>query len=87
MLNSKNFTNLVDFPNSSSISKCNYKRWGELFFLWDKNYEGKCEIKTIENKKISGTSKDFLVNTEMFLLGFLRESVLLIKLKFRNQNI
>lgn len=60
MLNSKNFTNLVDFPNSSEVFPNVTIRGGVSYFLWDKNYEGKCEIKTIENKKEVSISNRFL---------------------------
>ena len=53
------------------------------YFLWDKNYEGKCEIKTIENKKISGTSNRFLGEHGEVFIRF-SEGVSVIE-KIKNQ--
>jgi site-specific DNA-methyltransferase (adenine-specific) len=83
MLNSKNFTNLVDFPNSSEVFPNVTIRGGVSYFLWDKNYEGKCEIKTIENKKISGTSNRFLGEHGEVFIRF-SEGVSVIE-KIKNQ--
>lgn len=49
MLESKNFRSLVDYLDASEVFNGVTIKGGVCYFLWDKNYDGKCLIKTINN--------------------------------------
>jgi site-specific DNA-methyltransferase (adenine-specific) len=53
MLESKNFRTLVDFLDASEIFPGVTIKGGVCYFLWDKNYDGKCEVTTINNNNAS----------------------------------
>lgn len=60
MLQTKNLTDLVDYPNSEDVFPNVTIRGGVSYFLWDKNYEGKCHVKTFQNGELLSESKRYL---------------------------
>ncbi len=60
MLESKNFRNLVDFLDASEIFPGVTIKGGVCYFLWDKNFEGQCEVVTINNGIPSKPSTRYL---------------------------
>lgn len=48
MLDSKNFKYLVDFPDGSEVFPGTQIKGGVSYFLWDRDYEGPCEVKTVQ---------------------------------------
>lgn len=49
MLASTNFVKLVDFSNASDLFPGVEIKGGVSYFLWDKNYEGKCETVLVKD--------------------------------------
>ena len=47
MLESKNFRKLVDYPDASEIFPNVQIKGGVSYFLWDKNYQGMCEVSNV----------------------------------------
>lgn len=72
---------LIDFSNSAdcfpSLGNRSIKG-GLCYFLWDKNYNGKCLISTMEQSKCIGTSFRFLKesNCDIFIRDNLGVSIL-----------
>ena len=60
MLESKNFRSLVDYLDASEIFPGVTIKGGVCYFLWDKNYEGKCQVTTINNDTASPTIERYL---------------------------
>ena len=60
MLDSRNFRSLVDYLDASEVFNGVTIKGGVCYFLWDKNYDGKCLIKTINNGVESPTLERFL---------------------------
>ncbi len=51
MLNDKRISNLVDFKNSRDVFPGVDVAGGICYFLWEKDYQGKCKISNIDNEK------------------------------------
>jgi len=49
MLSSTNFRNLVDYTNAMEVFPGTQIKGGVCYFLWDKNYDGPCEVVQIED--------------------------------------
>jgi site-specific DNA-methyltransferase (adenine-specific) len=47
MLESKHFRKIVDYPDAAEIFPNVQIKGGVSFFLWDKNYEGKCQVSNV----------------------------------------
>lgn len=63
MLNDKRIRELVDFPNSTDcFPALGYRsiKGGICYFLWDKNYDDKCQIKSFVDGKCVAVSKRYL---------------------------
>ena len=60
MLQSKNFINLVDFPEAGDVFPGVTIRGGVCYFLYDKNYDGKCKIESYKKGELVSSSKRFL---------------------------
>jgi len=60
MLKSKNFQELVYYPDSAEIFPGPDFGGGVCYFLWDEKYEGKCNFKTIQNSEVTSTIQRYL---------------------------
>jgi site-specific DNA-methyltransferase (adenine-specific) len=60
MLSSKNFRNLVDFANASDLFPGVEIKGGVSYFLWDKNYDGKCETVLVQNGEYGSKLERYL---------------------------
>jgi site-specific DNA-methyltransferase (adenine-specific) len=60
MLSSRNFTTLVHHQNSSDVFESQSIMGGVSYFLWDLQYEGKCEIISKDKNEIISTSQRYL---------------------------
>jgi len=60
MLESTNFRNLVDYPDSGDIFPSVEIKGGVSYFLWDSKFEGPCEVSRIEKGKIVSVSQRYL---------------------------
>jgi site-specific DNA-methyltransferase (adenine-specific) len=60
MLDSTNFKKLVDFPDASEVFPGVVIRGGVCYFLWDKNYDGKCEVETVQKGHEKSSSLRYL---------------------------
>ena len=60
MLESTNFRNLVDFPDAADLFPGVQIKGGVSYFLWDKNYEGPCNVKTVQGDTVSNSQDRFL---------------------------
>ena len=57
MLNDKRIRKIHDFKDAKDCFPGNPPKGGVCYFLWDKNYDGDCEIFTHEKGEISSSSK------------------------------
>ena len=71
MLNDRRIKCLVDFPNSKECFPGNDIKGGVCYFLWDSDYEGDCNIKTIEGSTIEVAKRPLL---EEGMDTFIREN-------------
>jgi site-specific DNA-methyltransferase (adenine-specific) len=60
MLESKNFRNLVDFPDAADLFPGVQIKGGVSYFVWDKNYEGRCSVKTVQGEQVSEVTDRYL---------------------------
>ena len=60
MLSSRNFRNLVDFANASDLFPGVEIKGGVSYFLWDKNYDGKCETVLVQNGEYGSKLERYL---------------------------
>jgi site-specific DNA-methyltransferase (adenine-specific) len=60
MLESRNFRNLVDFPDAADLFPSVQIKGGVCYFLWDEKYDGPCEIKMVQSGMDSETTQRFL---------------------------
>ena len=60
MLESRNFRNLIDFPDASDLFPSVQIKGGVCYFLWDEKYDGPCEIKMVQSGMDSKTTQRFL---------------------------
>lgn len=52
MLNDKHFSKIIDYPNAKDCFPSNNISGGVMYFLWDKQYNGDCELtNVVENNK------------------------------------
>jgi len=56
MLADKQITKIVDFPVSSEIFNGVEVKGGICYFLWEREYNGECEITSIRNNEIIGST-------------------------------
>ena len=75
MLNSKKIKKITDYPNSQDVFPQVGVNGGVNFFLWDNNYDGKCEItrivdgkesKSIRNLKYSEKLEVFISDNTLY---------------------
>ena len=57
MLNDKRIKEIHDFKDAKDCFPGNPPKGGVCYFLWDKNYDGECEIFSHEKGKITSSSK------------------------------
>lgn len=60
MLESKNFRNLVDYPDGAELFPGTQIKGGVSYFLWDKNYEGPCRVITVQKDVESAPTERYL---------------------------
>ena len=58
MLGDGKLKRLVDYENSKEVFSGPDIPGGICYFLWDKNYSGKCKISSISNNKITNSERD-----------------------------
>lgn len=51
MLSEKRISRLVNFPDAREIFPGPQIKGGVCYFMWDRDYEGKCDFETIQNKQ------------------------------------
>jgi site-specific DNA-methyltransferase (adenine-specific) len=56
MLADKHIRTIVDFPVSNEVFAGVEVKGGVCYFLWERDYNGKCEITTIRNNEVVGTA-------------------------------
>lgn len=57
MLSDKRIKNLIDFPVSSEVFAGVEVKGGICYFLWDRDYEGDCEVTTMRNNEVVGFAR------------------------------
>jgi site-specific DNA-methyltransferase (adenine-specific) len=62
ILNDTRIHKLVDYPASSDCFPGVEIKGGVCYFLWDRDYNGNCEIKTIQGQKTSSLERPLLEN-------------------------
>lgn len=68
MLNDNRISNIVDFPISSECFPGVEIKGGVCYFLWNKEHNNECEVKTIRGNKISIVKRPLLEeNTDVFI--------------------
>lgn len=67
MLNDKHISNLIDFNNSSDCFPGVNIAGGVCYFLWDKSYNGNCQITNIKGNKITSKMTRSLNEYPMFI--------------------
>jgi site-specific DNA-methyltransferase (adenine-specific) len=55
MLTDKRMRSLIDFPDASEAFPGTQIKGGVSYFLWDKSWNGMCEVTTVENGKPTGS--------------------------------
>ena len=58
MLNDKRIREIHDFKDARECFPGNPPKGGVCYFLWDKNYEGDCEVNTHHKGKVISKTKD-----------------------------
>lgn len=58
MLSDGKLKQLVDYENSKEVFSGPDIPGGICYFLWDKNYSGKCKISSVSNKKVTESERD-----------------------------
>lgn len=85
MISSKNFKNIVDYPNAKEAFPAVELKGGVMYFLWDRDYSGKCSVTNF----LSGKENSALLrnlNDEGNVFIRLNESVSILN-KIRNKKI
>jgi len=68
MLNDNRVSKIIDYPISSECFPGVEIKGGVCYFLWDKDYNGKCEVKTIRNGISSVLNRPLVeVNSDIFI--------------------
>ena len=61
MLDSKNFIYLADFPKSQDIFPASVQIEGGIsYFLWDRQYQGKCKVENYDNGQLVSSKSRYL---------------------------
>ena len=61
MLDSKNFIYLADFPKSQDIFPASVQIEGGIsYFLWDRQYQGKCRVENYDNGQLVSSKNRYL---------------------------
>lgn len=60
MLGESRISRLVNFPDAREIFPGPEIKGGVCYFLWDRDYEGKCDFETIQNRQSVSRQKMFL---------------------------
>ncbi len=67
MLEDKRIKKLVDFPVASEVFTGVEIKGGVCYFLWDKDYNGLCEVTNIRGEEIFGPTKRNLSEYDVFV--------------------
>ena len=67
MLNDRHIKKLVDYPDSNDCFPGVSIEGGVSYFIWDKNYEGDCEVQTIIGENESDVIKRALNQYDIFI--------------------
>ena len=86
MLSSTNFRNLVDFTNALEVFPGTQIKGGVCYFLWDKNYEGPCEVTQIEDGLRSEPISRYLNEHGDVFIRFNEATPILEKVKQKESN-
>ena len=78
MLNDNRISKIIDYPISSECFQGVEIKGGICYFLWDKNYRGECEIKTIRNGKSSTLRRPLLENKSSVFIRY-NESISILR--------
>lgn len=60
MLSDKQIKKIVDFPVSSEVFHGVEVKGGICYFLWEREYSGECEILSVRNNEVVGSSHRYL---------------------------
>ncbi|WP_407662293.1 Eco57I restriction-modification methylase domain-containing protein [Moraxella caprae] len=87
MLNSRNLKEIVDYIDSTDCFPNVDIAGGVSYFLWDKNYNGECTIKSIEGEMVVSEMKRPLLenNTDVFI-RFNKAISILRKVRAKSEN-
>jgi site-specific DNA-methyltransferase (adenine-specific) len=86
MLKDKRIKNIVDYTDASECFPGVEIKGGVNYFLWDKDYSGKCKIQLIKNSTIVETSERYLLHKDLDI--FVRNEmglVILEKIKLKSK--
>jgi site-specific DNA-methyltransferase (adenine-specific) len=78
MLNDKRISKIFDFPNSSDCFPGVEIKGGVCYFLWDRGYQGNCDITTIKGNSKTSLTRPLLEKDINFFLRY-NQSVSTIK--------
>jgi site-specific DNA-methyltransferase (adenine-specific) len=84
MLDSTNFRKLVDFSNAADLFPGVEIKGGVSYFLWDKNYEGKCETLLVQDGVPGKSVSRFLGEHGDTFIRFNEAIPILEKIKAKN---
>lgn len=87
MLNDKRIRVLVDYFDSTECFAGIDLSGGVCYFLWDRDNEGMCHIKTNRNGIISDTNRYLLTNNSTTFIRFNEAVSILEKIQNRNESV
>lgn len=87
MLNDKHISKLVDFNNSSDCFPGVNIAGGVCYFLWDKSYNGNCQITNIKGNKVSSKMSRPLNAYPMFIRDNLSVEIIQRVLKYSSETM
>ena len=85
MLESTNFRNLVDYPDSGDIFPSVEIKGGVSYFLWDSKYEGACQVSRVEKGVTVSTSQRFLGEHEDVFVRLNEAIPIIAKVKSKSE--
>ena len=69
MLNDRRISKIFDFPETSDCFPSLNIRGGVCYFLWDRDYNGKCEVNSMKGSEIISSKKRYMnqVSSDVFV--------------------
>lgn len=86
MLKSTNFRTLVDYTNALEVFPGTQIKGGVCYFLWDKNYDGTCEVSQVEEGQRSQGVNRYLNEHGNVFIRFNQATPVLEKVLKKSEN-